>query len=87
MSFSLLNENTKIKPISIDNIIPTKNSIIDEEYPLERPLFIYVNEDHMKLLPDLEKFINHLTSSDSIGPNGYLTKKGLLTKSTHDKFQ
>ncbi len=87
MSFSLLNENTKIKPISIDNIIPTRNSIIDEEYPLERPLFIYVNEDHMRLLPDLEKFITHLTSSDSIGPNGYLTKKGLLTKSTHDKFQ
>ena len=85
MSFSLLNENTKIKPISIDNIIPTEISIIDEEYPLERPLFIYVNEDHIKLLPDLEKFITHLTSSNSIGPNGYLTKKGLLTKSTHDK--
>ncbi|MEK6734594.1 MAG: substrate-binding domain-containing protein [Pseudomonadota bacterium] len=80
ISFSLLNENNKIKAIMIDNIYPTKNTIVDGNYPLARPLYIYVNMDHIKELPRLIDFINELVSEKSLGPNGYLTQKGLLTK-------
>jgi phosphate transport system substrate-binding protein len=79
ISFSLLNENIKIKAIKINNVIPSKSNIISRNYPLSRPLFIYVNQNHMKIMPDIELFINELTSPDSIGVNGYLTHKGLLT--------
>jgi len=80
ISFSLLNENSKIKAATIRNISPTKESIINEKYPLARPLFIYINNDHLKLLPSLAEFITELTSPNSLGQNGYLTQKGLLTK-------
>ncbi len=86
ISFSLLAENSKIKAATIHNILPTKESIINEKYPLARPLFIYVNEDHLKLLPSLAEFITELTSSRSLGPNGYLTQKGLLTKNTRGRY-
>ena len=85
ISFSLLNENSKIKAASIDNIVPTKETIINEEYSLARPLLIYVNDDHIKLLPQLNNFINLITSSNSLGPNGYLTRKGLLTRVLYDR--
>lgn len=80
ISFSLLKENNKIRALPIDGIKPTKTSIIDSNYPLSRPLFIYVNKDHIKSLPSIKDFINELTSISAIGPKGYLTQKGLITK-------
>lgn len=85
ISFSLLSENSKIKPVIIDNVLPTKETIINEKYSLARPLLIYVNIDHEKLLPNLNNFINLITSSNSLGPNGYLTRKGLLTRGLYDR--
>ncbi len=78
ISFSLLSENPKIKPIAIDHILPTAISIINKKYPLARPLFLYINLDHLKQLPSLANFINEVTGSNAIGKNGYLTQKGLL---------
>ena len=78
ISFSLLTENPKIKPVAINKILPTVNSIISKKYPLARPLFLYVNLDHLKQLPSLANFINEITSSNAIGKDGYLTQKGLL---------
>ena len=80
ISFSLLAENPKIAPARINKIIPTKESIVNGSYPLARPLFIYVNYDHLKAIPNLKAFISELTSPSSLGANGYLTQKGLLTK-------
>ncbi|MCT4635784.1 MAG: substrate-binding domain-containing protein [Rickettsiales bacterium] len=82
ISFSLLEEHPKIKAADISHVTPSKDSITSGEYILSRPLFLYINLDHKKFLPDLDKFINYITSPISIGPNGYLTKKGLLTKET-----
>jgi phosphate transport system substrate-binding protein len=80
ISFSLLEENAQIKAMRINDVAPSKNNIINGKYPLARPLFIYVNNDHNQALPDLPRFIKELTGANSIGENGYLTQKGLLTK-------
>lgn len=80
ISFSLLKENNKIKSLSIDGRHPTKISIIKNNYPLSRPLFIYVNKDHINYLPSIQYFVNELTNVKAIGPRGYLTQKGLITK-------
>ena len=80
ISFSLLNENSSIKAATINNVLPSKKSIINGLYPLSRPLFIYINKDHQVLLPSLNAFIQELVSPFSIGSDGYLTQKGLLTK-------
>ena len=86
ISFSLLKENNKIRALSINGTQPTKTSIIENNYPLSRPLFIYINKNHISLLPSIKDFISELTSISAIGDRGYLTKKGLITKKdiTHD---
>lgn len=80
LSFSLLEENSKIKAARILHISPSKSSITSGEYSLARPLFLYVNLDHKKSLPDLGEFIKYITSPLVLGKDGYLTQKGLLTK-------
>ena len=82
ISFSLLAENPKIKAATIANITPNNETIVNGKYPLARPLYIYVNLDHFKELPILKEFIAEVTSSRSLGENGYLTQKGLLTKAS-----
>lgn len=80
ISFSLLEEHPKIKAADILHVTPSVDSITSGKYILSRPLFLYINLDHKKFLPDLDEFIKYITSSIFLGPHGYLTKKGLLTK-------
>ena len=80
ISFSLLEDNPQIKAIKISNTSPNRISITSGEYPLARPLFLYANLDHEKTLPDLREFIHYINSPLVLGPHGYLTQKGLLTK-------
>jgi phosphate transport system substrate-binding protein len=80
ISFGLLNENSKIEAIKIDNITPSKESILNGQYPLSRPLFVYFNQDHLKELPLLKDFISELMSDRSLGVKGYLTQKGLISR-------
>lgn len=84
ISFNMLKENNKIKAINIDSISPTKENIVKSLYPLARPLFVYYNKDHAKYISQIEDFINELKSPESIGENGYLAQKGLLTKEKNE---
>lgn len=79
ISFSLLSENPKVKAASIEGIIPTVDSITSMQYLISRPLFLYINLDHLKYLPSISKFIEEITSKKAVGEDGYLTQKGLLS--------
>lgn len=80
LSMSLLVDDPEIRPIRIDNIAPNKTSIINRQYSLARPLFLYFNMDHAKELPLIDNFINYLVSPEVLGKDGYLSNKGLITK-------
>ena len=80
ISFSLLKENPKVQAAQIAHMDPSKLSITNGEYSLSRPLFLYINLDHQKYLPDLERFIQYITSPLALGEDGYLTQKGLLAR-------
>ncbi len=80
ISFSLLAENSNVRAARINEVYPTRDSIMSSDYPLARPLYVYVNKDYLQNKKDLQSFIKELTSPTSIGPNGYLTQKGLLSK-------
>lgn len=80
ISFSLLAENSAVVAARINNSYPTKENIMSAEYPLARPLYIYINKQHLRNKKDLQQFIKELISPKSIGPNGYLTQKGLLSR-------
>jgi phosphate transport system substrate-binding protein len=75
----------KIKPISIDGVLPSIESISSNTYPLSRPLFIYVKKTQLKRSPALKAFLEELFSDQASGPNGYLLDKGLIPLSTEER--
>lgn len=80
LSYSLLEDNNQVNTIKIDNIKPNRESIANRKYPLSRPLYLYINYDHISKVPGLLDFVNYLASPEVTGINGYLSKKGLITQ-------
>jgi phosphate transport system substrate-binding protein len=79
LGFSYLERNRdRIKAASIDGVLPTAESINVWTYPLSRPLFIYVKQAHVGLIPGLAQFVQEFVSDDAIGPRGYLVAQGLM---------
>lgn len=77
--FSFLDQNSdKVKGSSIDGVEITFENIADGKYPVSRPLFFYVKNDHVGKIPGIAEFITEFTSEESWGEEGYLTEKGLI---------
>lgn len=80
--YSFLYENLdKLQAVQINGVEPTFDTIGDKSYPVSRPLFFYVKNDHRKVIPGMNDFLNEYTSSGSMGKGGYLTERGLVVLS------
>ena len=77
--FSFLDQNSdKVKGASIDGIEISFENIADGSYPVSRPLFFYVKNDHVGKVPGIAEYIAEFTDEDTWGEDGYLTEKGLI---------
>ncbi len=77
--FSFLDQNSdKVKGASIDGSPITFENIADGSYPVSRPLFFYVKNDHVGKIPGIAEFIAEFTDEDTWGDEGYLTDEGLI---------
>ena len=77
IGLNFLEQNYKIKAININGVSPNNQNIISGNYPLFRPLFVYVNYSNIDYTKGINEFIIELTNDNAIGENGYLTQKGL----------
>ena len=66
-----------IQAARIDGIAASMQSIGAWTYPLSRPLFIYVKQAHVGLVPGLAEFVAEFVSERAAGPQGYLVDRGL----------
>lgn len=77
--YSFLEENLdKIQGETINGVAPSFETIADGQYPVSRPLFIYVKKAHVGVIPGLKEFVAEFTSTKAMGEEGYLSKKGLV---------
>lgn len=77
--FSYYDQNRdKLQASKIDGIEPTHDSIYDREYPLARPLFMYVKGAHLDSIPGLRPFVREILSERAAGAEGYLVERGLI---------
>lgn len=77
--FSFLDQNSdKVKGASMDGVAISFESIADGSYPVSRPLFFYVKNDHVGKVPGIQEFLTEFTSEEAWGDEGYLTEKGLI---------
>ncbi|HSP23655.1 MAG TPA: substrate-binding domain-containing protein [Saliniramus sp.] len=77
-SFLYENQDT-LKPVSINGVDPSIETIADSTYPVARPLFFYVKNAHRNVIPGLEDFVAAYMSDDALASDGYLAERGLVS--------
>jgi phosphate transport system substrate-binding protein len=76
-SFLYENQDT-LKPIAIAGVVPNEETIASGEYGISRPLFFYVKNAHRGVIPGLNEFVAEYVSEEAMGPDGYLSERGLI---------
>ena len=71
VGFAFADENSdQVKSLEVDGgdgcVAPTPETIASGEYPIARPLFIYVNADEAAARPELAAFVDFYLSDEGI---------------------
>ena len=85
--YSYLEQNAdKLQGAKIEGVVPSFDTVADKSYPIGRELFIYVKNAHVGVIPGIREFVAEYVSERSMGEEGYLADKGLITLSS-DKYK
>lgn len=77
--YSFLAENKdKVVGLSIDNVLPTVETIASGKYPVARSMYFYIKNQHLDIVPSLKDFTNLFMSEKMIGEDGILSELGLI---------
>lgn len=77
--FSYLDQNgDKLQGAHVDGIAPTFEAIAAGQYPVSRPLFVYIKKAHVGQIPGIREFVAEYTAERAWGRDGYLSSKGLI---------
>ena len=86
--YSYLEQNAdRIQGARIEGVAPGFETVADKSYPIGRELFIYVKNAHVGIIPGMREFIAEYVSDRSMGEDGYLADKGLITLAPDQKQQ
>ena len=86
--FSFLDQNSdKVQAAIIDGSAPEFETIADGSYPVSRPLYFYVNKDHIGVVPGIAQYLQEFTSDKAWGDEGYLTDKGMIPLSEEKRAE
>ena len=72
------NNKDKVRAVTVNGKSISLKSIQDGSYPISRPLFFYVKNQHIGVIPGIEQYVKEFTSKKAIGSKGYLTGVGLV---------
>jgi phosphate transport system substrate-binding protein len=76
--YSFLYENSdKLKPVKVNGVAPTVDTIADGSYPVSRPIYFYVKNAHRDVIPGMKEFLEEYVSDGALGADGYLPERGL----------
>lgn len=77
--FSFLDENgDKVQGSKVDGIVPDFDTISSGDYPVSRPLYVYIKKAHVNKIPGIQEFAIEFTSDRAMGEDGYLPERGLI---------
>lgn len=73
------NNTDKLQVATINDVVPTTDSIAAGDYPVSRPLYFYIKAAHLDVIPGLQDFADFFVSDDVAGPDGPLAEYGLVS--------
>ncbi|WP_417727667.1 substrate-binding domain-containing protein [Roseovarius sp.] len=81
------NNADKLQVATIGGIVPSVESIASGEYPVSRPLYFYVKNAHLDVIPGMQEYIEFFVSDEIAGPDGPLAAYGLVSDPELSKTQ
>ncbi|MCY0149755.1 substrate-binding domain-containing protein [Hoeflea sp. G2-23] len=73
------NNTDKLQVATMSGINPSTETIASGEYPVSRPLYFYVKNAHLDVIPGLQDYIEFFVSDEIAGPDGPLAAYGLVS--------
>ena len=75
--YSYLEENTdRVQGLKMNGVDPTYENIASFAYPGARPLYVYIKDDHIGVIPGIPEFL--ATWASNWGAGGLLAQHGLV---------
>ena len=72
------NNTASLKVATMGGVAPSTETIASGEYPVSRPLFFYVKQAHIGVIPGLKEYAAFFVSDQVAGPGGPLANYGLV---------
>ncbi len=72
------NNTDKLQVATMNDVVPSVETIASGQYPVSRPLFFYVKKAHIGVIPGLKEFAEFFVSDEIAGPSGPLAQYGLV---------
>ena len=72
------NSKDKVQAHKIEGVEISLKAIQDGSYPISRPLFFFVKNQHIGVIPGVEEYVKEFTSNRAAGKRGYLLDLGLV---------
>ena len=72
------NNTDKLEVATLNGVFPSVETIASGDYPVSRPLFFYVKNAHLGVIPGLKEYIEFFVSDDMAGEGGALSVYGLV---------
>ena len=72
------NSKDKVQAHKIEGVEISLKAIQDGSYPISRPLFFYVKNQHIGVIPGIDEYVKEFTSKRAAGKRGYLLDLGLV---------
>ena len=73
------NNTDKLQVATMSGVSPSTETIASGEYPVSRPLFFYVKNAHLDVIPGMQEYVEFFVSDDMAGPDGPLAAYGLVS--------
>ena len=73
------NNTDKLRVATMSGVVPSVASIASGEYPVSRPLYFYVKNAHLDVIPGLQEYVEFFVSDEIAGPDGPLSAYGLVS--------
>ncbi|QSA99185.1 substrate-binding domain-containing protein [Methylococcus sp. EFPC2] len=74
----LKRHSERLKPLSIEGVVPTDDSIVSQRYPIASGMYFYVKKAHVERVPGLPQYLAEFTGDKAWGDKGYLLAAGLI---------
>ena len=75
----------KLRVATVNAVTPSEKTILSGQYPVSRPLFIYVKGEHLKSIKGLPQFAEYFLNKKVSGKGSKLEKAGLISMSDKER--